>query len=144
LGPDTPGQAVIEPVTAFGLERHDGPYSSWPDKTRLFFEDRDTGRTLTGYVLEAQFRVDDCYLLVTSDDCPFEEFTRFYLLDERFGILSHTCQGWLYASWMLKSISPEAARSFRVDFHGDEGWRLTVRERRWWRFGRLLSLRRTT
>ncbi len=133
---------MIEALSCFSLARHDGPYDTWPDATRLFFEQRDTGRKLRGFALEAQFRVDDRYLLVTSYDCPFEELTRFYLLDARFRILGHVWKGWAYTSWLLKSITPESAATFVVDFGSAPAWRLSVRRTRWMGVGRLLSLKR--
>lgn len=133
---------MIEAISDFNLERHDGPYHTWPDATRLFFQERDTGRKLRGFTLEAQFRVDNRYLLVTSYDCPFEELTRFYLLDDRFRTLGHVWKGWAYTSWLLKAITPESPATFIVEFCGAEEWRLTVRRTRRLGVGRLLSLKR--
>ncbi|HYF64885.1 MAG TPA: hypothetical protein VD886_18820, partial [Herpetosiphonaceae bacterium] len=70
-------------ITCFSLERHPGPYESWPLESRLLEDGRPTATFLTGYSVERQFRAPAGFVLATSCDCPFEERTTFYLLDER-------------------------------------------------------------
>jgi hypothetical protein len=131
-----------ETITAFSLEAHSGPYDTWPWRTRLFYEGRDTGRKVGGYLIEAQFSVAAGFLVVTSYDCPFEEMTHFYLLDQHFRIRGHAAKGVPYVSWLLKTMSPESEGAFRVEFYGGEHWRLTIRERRGWWLKARLSLDR--
>jgi hypothetical protein len=132
----------MERINAFSLEDHAGPYERWPLRSRLFFDGRDTGRSLGGYVVEAQFRVGGRYLLVTSDDCPFEETTRFYYLDGEFRVLSRKWFLTPYQSWCLQSMDPAGESSFRVVFYGDAPWLLRIRPRRLFGVGSYLSMRR--
>lgn len=129
-------------IAEFGLETHPGPYASWPSRSRLLHEGRDTGVKLCGYVVEAQFAVPAGFLIVTSQDCPYEELTDFYLLDPKFRIRGHACKGAPYTSWLLKAITPEPPDAFRVEFYGQGHWRLVMRERPWWSPRRRLSLTR--
>jgi hypothetical protein len=93
-------------VDLFTLETHTGPYEKWPRRTRLFADGVDTGQSVSGYVMEAQYRCAAGYLLVTSYDCLFEEANTFYLLNERFETISSTTLGVMYGTYLLEKHKP--------------------------------------
>ena len=70
----------MQPIERFSLERHSGPYETWPYRTRLLDGGAPTGLALPAYVLLHQFEVPGGFLLVLDDDCPHEEITSFCLL----------------------------------------------------------------
>lgn len=76
----------MQSITQFSLEKHDGPYESWPRLTRLFANGVDTGKKVPGFIIEAQYQCRDGYLLITSQDCLFEESNDFYCWMMRTGL----------------------------------------------------------
>lgn len=103
----------MEEIDAFSLARHDGPYEQWPRRTKLFCNGLDTGTSLSGYVIEAQYRIDETCLIITSQDCAFEESNDFILLDRRFQPLTASQLLVPYNSFLLNghwAVSPNALR----------------------------------
>ncbi len=91
----------MEKIDLFTLAEHTGPYESWPLKTELIEQGKPTGKKVPGFVLEAQYRHNAGYLLVTSWDCPFEEAQTFLLLSPGLDVLFKKTIGAPYASiWM--------------------------------------------
>jgi hypothetical protein len=80
---------MISIINLFSLEQHVGPYEEWPTKTKLFINDKYTGTQLVGYVIDAQYSVEDHYLLILSMDCIFEESNTIFLLNNSFEIIAH-------------------------------------------------------
>lgn len=79
----------MRPIDRFSLERHEGPYESWPLRTRLSCAGERTALELAGYDLRWQFELDIGYLLITDHDCPFEEIYEIYLLGRDLRLRSH-------------------------------------------------------
>lgn len=126
----TSASAALEPIDWLSLETHDGPYESWPLRSRLYLRGEPTEQQVPGYVIEAQYRLGDRYLLITSLDCPFEETYRFLLLDRRLRLLSSRSRGVPYtAACLLMSAAPVAPARLRLRFD-DHELLLTVHPRR--------------
>jgi hypothetical protein len=131
----------MEPIDIFSLEKHDGPYESWPLTSELRRRGEPTGARVPGYVIEAQYRCGDRYLLATSWDCPFEEMQTFVLLSSELKVLARRDYGAAYATvWMTGHvpIGPDT-----VVFHCNNGCDvlITVRARRPLWLGSLLKMR---
>jgi hypothetical protein len=108
-------------VSGFSLEQHGGPYDSWPFHSKLYIYRMWTGSVVRGYLIERQYQLRSGYLLITSDDCPFEETTHFTLLDGRYRVLSHKKLFLPYYSFLLASATPLDGQRLRVTFaSGDE------------------------
>ncbi len=105
----------MKPVKIFSLKKHQGEYDSWPLETELLKEGIPTGRLIPGYVIEAQFKCGENYLLVTSWDCPFEEAQEFLLLSNDLKILSKKHLGAAYASVWIDGY--EQINDREVIFH---------------------------
>jgi hypothetical protein len=106
---------------------------------------RATGARVPGYVLEAQYRCGDRYLLGTSYDCGFEEMQTFLLLSPTLKILARK-DYWFSLGLYLDSIcllGHEPAGRDTVVFHCDNGRDviITVRSRRPFGIGSLLRKR---
>lgn len=131
----------MERIDIFSLATHEGDYQTWPETTALLRDGQPTGTRVPGYVIEAQYRCGDRYLLATSWDCPFEEAQTFVLLSADFKVLGRTDYGTWYASiWMTghDPIGPDT-----VAFHCDNGRDvlITVRAKRPLFVGSLLKKR---
>ncbi len=74
---------IMDAISRFTLEQHDGPYETWPLRSRLFLDGEPTGISLPGYALLHQFETSNGYVLVTDYDCPFEEITNFILVSKQ-------------------------------------------------------------
>ncbi|HEY1014313.1 MAG TPA: hypothetical protein VGE07_16490 [Herpetosiphonaceae bacterium] len=131
---------MVESLTCFSLERHAGPYASWPLRSRLERDGQPLPVTLAGYLIERQFLVPAGYLIVTSCDCPFEERTTFHLLDGAYRIRSELSCFTPYATWLLEAMEPLGDRAFQVVFFNDDRYLLRVRPRPRWLGGWFLRL----
>lgn len=78
----------MQRISNFSLARHDGPYESWPTKTPLLFDGDPVGISLPGFQLEAQYRCDAGFLILTDWDCPFDEMNEVILLDATYRRIS--------------------------------------------------------
>lgn len=120
----------MTPVDRFALETHEGPYSSWPLRSRLFADGAPTPVRVPGYVLLRQFELPDGhYLLATDYDCPFEEATNFILLGPDLKMLSHRSVGAMYSTFQLKHIAWHDAQHFTASFFGDMACDVAIRSR---------------
>jgi hypothetical protein len=82
--------ALMEKISLFSLEKHDGPYHSWPSVTRLYADGVNTQQKLPGFQIEAQYRCNHGYLIITNYDCPHEETDAFILLSDAYKIIAET------------------------------------------------------
>ena len=110
----------MHPIDRFALERHAGPYESWPHRTRLLDRAAPTQLKLGGYALLHQFEMAGGFLLVLDDDCPHEEITSFYLLGPDLRVLSRRWLGVPYGSFFLRAIEWIDERRFVADFSDGE------------------------
>jgi hypothetical protein len=133
--------AGMQPVDAFRLATHAGPYDTWPARTPLLHADgRPTGRTVPGYTLLHQFRVGDDWLLLTDWDCPYEEATEVLLLDAQLRLVARRSFGAPYASWMLDGVDRLGDDALRLRFVGGPAIALRVAALApWWSPGRWRS-----
>ncbi len=78
----------MKPITRFGMEKHDGPYETWPLRSRVSLDGKPTDISLPGYTLLHQFETANGYILVTDYDCPYEEITSFALISKQLRLQS--------------------------------------------------------
>jgi hypothetical protein len=113
-------------VELFTLENHPPPYNLWPRRTRLFAHKDDTGQTVSGYVIEAQYRCAAGYLLITSYDCLFEEANTFTLLNDRFETVATKDLGAWYETFWLEKHTPTSENSLELDYGDGLVYSLTI------------------
>lgn len=118
----------MKPINRFTLEKHDGPYETWPLRSRLFLDGKPTDLALPGYELLNQFETSDGYILITDYDCPFEEITNFAFISQNLRLISCRWLGWMYETFLLERIEWIDERTFIAVIGGsDNRWRLSIR-----------------
>ncbi|MRX10721.1 hypothetical protein GJ697_23080 [Pseudoduganella sp. FT25W] len=85
-----------------------------------------TGTIVDGAILEAALKWHEYTLLFLTDDIPFEDALRIYLLDEKFNVMDSAQIMWIYATGIFShlDLSQPDAVSFR--FFADLNWTLTL------------------
>ncbi|MCP5419651.1 MAG: hypothetical protein H6970_04665 [Gammaproteobacteria bacterium] len=94
--------------------------------SELLWEKHPLGIQLDGVTLAHQFRVPAGYLLLLTDDCPYEEELNIYLLDEAYRLLDALELGAPYAAAVLSDVRPQGLRTLTFSFFGNECWRLEI------------------
>ena len=100
---------------------------NWPSRTRLFENGKEIGIRVPGYNLLHQFELKESYLLITDDDCPFEEGTNFILISKAKKILAYQILFVPYGSFNLESVEWIDEQHLRVVFYENDHWMLTIR-----------------
>lgn len=117
----------MEPIQSFSLEKQSGPYESWPKKTRLYFNGADTGTTVSGYVIDGQYKAGACYLLIISYDCLYEESNDFLLLNARFEVVAESSLNPpMYSSYLLNTHWPVSTSAIRLHYYDSEIYELAI------------------
>lgn len=129
----------MKKIESFTLEKHEGAYELWPRRTRLFFDGVYTGAKIPGFIIEAQYECDDGYLLITSQDCPFEESNDFILLSPSFHSIAHKDLGVPYDSYLLHAHWPITENSIRLHYYENVLMTLSI-QKSWSIFGRKSQL----
>lgn len=86
----------------------------------------ETGTRLAGVVLEGQFACRDGFLVITSDDCPFEEAVHIHLLANDLSRSESLTIAQAYAGGIVRGLHAEGPDSIAFSFYGDDLWRVTV------------------
>ncbi len=118
----------MESVNAFSLEQHGGPYEKWPRRTRLFFNGQATGTAIFGFVIEGQYQCSEGYLLITSEDCPFEEANHFILLDSSFRPIAQKVLFAPYQTFLLYAHWAIAPNALRLHYYDGLFYTLSLRK----------------
>jgi hypothetical protein len=119
----------MQPVTLFSLETHVGPYADWPRYTRLFLNGVETRQTVPGYVIEAQYQCSDGYLLITSQDCIYEESNDFVLLNAKLETIARASIGLMYQTYLLEKHWPISDHALGLDYGGGEVYCLSIKKK---------------
>ena len=114
-------------ISRFSLERHGGPYESWPLTSRLIRDGVVSDARVAGYALLHQFELPEGYLLVSDYECPYEERTVFTLLDPGLRVLSSRGVGRMYDSFLLTRAEPSGTSALIAAFANGEEVRVSVR-----------------
>ena len=117
----------MEEIDNFSLETHQGPYEKWPRKSRLFFNETDTLVKIPGYDIEAQYKCEWGYLLITSQDCLFEESNDFILLDSKFRVLATNELLVEYGTFLLYAHWPTSSCTLRLHYLSEDFYDLSVK-----------------
>ena len=117
----------MKKIDDFSLEKHECPYETWPRRTRLYCRGRDTGVKIPGYIIEAQYTWRQNYLLITSQDCPFEESNDFVLLGPAFNMLARKGLLVPYSSFLLCNHWPVSEDSIRLHYSKRLFFTLTIK-----------------
>lgn len=119
----------MKTINSFGLRNHpDGDRSERAPISALLFEDREVGLNVRGATLEAQFALDTGgYLLLITNNSPYEERMQVYLLGSDFRIAETADLGYAYTSGIVRDIQLTGRDSLEFTFSGGCRFRLVVR-----------------
>ena len=95
-------------------------------KMRIVAEDQGTGTVIDGRALEAQYRCDLGFLLITTDDNPYEETLHIRLLDSEYRQVDAVDLRQMYHAGILSNIEIAGPGSIRFSFFGEDCWRLDI------------------
>jgi hypothetical protein len=105
----------MEQIKLFSLEKHDGPYATWPSSSCLFADGVDTRQKLPGFQIEAQYACNSGYLVITNYDCPHEERDEFILLNSSFETIART---WSHVhSPLIANHWPVSENALRLHYY---------------------------
>lgn len=101
-----------------------------PDETPgLQLENTGLNRSIevSGKILEAQYSVDDHFLLFTTEDCPFEEALHIYYLSPQLDVLDALELSAVYTAGMLGGLAVDNDDTIRFSFfEKNECWTLKI------------------
>ena len=115
----------IAPSSSFSLTPARAGENETP-RSNLLFDAALTGTTVPGVVLEAQYRFGDLYLLLTTENIPYEEALHVLLLDQRFNVLDHVELSHPYASGVLSDLQQAGDGRLQFSLFGGDRWELAV------------------
>ena len=118
----------MEKITLLSLEKHQGLYESWARFSRLYANGVDTQKRVPGYVIEAQYKCEEGYLVITSQDCPFEESNDFLLLDHVFETVAKSGIGIPYSPFLVSDHWPISKKAIRIHFNEELFYTLSIEE----------------
>lgn len=96
-------------------------------ESALLDQDGNCIARLPGIVLEKAFRFDDGRLLVvTTEDCPFEESFHISLIDQDGSLLETAHRVIPYAPGIITALEADSDHSLRMALHNGETLRITV------------------
>ena len=96
-------------------------------RSELVWKGTLPGLIVDGVWLEKQYKVTPGYLLLLTDDCPFEERLSIYLLSEDMRVLDSMELSLIYHMGILRDIKIESSNELTFTFFGEDCWRLGVR-----------------
>lgn len=118
----------MQAIADFAVEPVHPRTEDAPPRSRLLFNRQPISTTLDGTCLDAQFVIGNKYLLILSDDIPYEETLRFYLLDASLRVVDWLELGAPYSPGVLGDLRDVGADRLEFSFAGNDRWQLHVRD----------------
>jgi hypothetical protein len=116
----------MEQVSRFSFEKFEGAYEKRPLLSRLFVDGQDVQKKIHGFVIEAQYRCEDGYLVVTSMDCPLEESSHFMLLDLQFNVIATANLVIPYSSFLIHRHWAISRKAIRIHYYNQLFFSATI------------------
>jgi hypothetical protein len=116
----------MENISRFSFEKYEGAYEKRPLLSRLFVDGQDVQKEIYGFVIEAQYKCDDVYLVITSMDCPFEESSHFMLLDLNFNVVASANLIVPYCSFLIHRHWPISRNAIRIHYYDELFFSATI------------------
>jgi len=107
--------------------------NSQPPCLQLIKDDKSFGGPQKGALIEAQYQVDDRYLLFITDDVPYEETLRIYLIAGNGDVLDSLEFGGYLANGTLEGLNIVGEHSIEFSFIHKKRCRLTVKPNSGWK-----------
>jgi hypothetical protein len=98
--------------------------------SELLRDGKPTGLIVTGAVLEAAVEWQGYRIPFFTDDIPFEDMLRIYMVDDKMTLVDAAVLGAMYSTGTFAelNLNPPDALTFR--FFGGVAWRLTLLDER--------------
>ena len=95
-------------------------------KSQLWINGEAVDAVIEGSLCEACIRYGECYLVLTTNDCPYEESLNIHFLDQNFHSLDYAVLVWPYGTGsftLLDVIEPDL---IRFKFFGESIWQIKL------------------
>lgn len=108
------------------FQRTDEQSSDGTPISNIVLNGKLTGKQVSGALLEAAIAWYDKYLLLTTDDCPFEEFLGIRLLDRDLNLLDSASLGMPYNTGSLSELALQEPDTVSFKFIGEGSWQIKL------------------
>ncbi len=110
----------MDRISAFTTKKIDDTSSM------LIFDSREIS-VINGEVIEAQFKTENGqYLLIASDNCPYEEGINIYLLSSDKDVLDHVTIAQNYTSGQFEGLEIMDDSTIKFSFIREEKFKLNI------------------
>lgn len=117
----------MEPITSFTLQPVPPLKPEEAQRSLLLADGRPTPTELVGLELKGQWALPGGFLLLVTDDVPYEEILRIYLLSSSFTLVDRRVLGAIYNPASLRGVEVTGAWTLEFSFWGEERWRLSIK-----------------
>lgn len=126
--PALPGGEIVRPLTRAEFSiRSCQPYTSLTLETsELLINGAPTGTILTGTILEAAVAWQDNTIAFLTDDVPFEDMLRIYMLDAQHRVIDSAMLGAMYLTGKFDDLVLLPLDTITFSFIGGITWRLVL------------------
>lgn len=121
-------EGVVKSISRFSLEGVPVYGSGQALESKLYSDGVPTGRVVPGVRLEAQFQCRPGYLLLTTEDNPYEEELHLILMDPMYEIVDALRLSVPYAPGLLTDLHVRSEGEIEFSFFGKDRWLLAVAE----------------
>ncbi len=101
-------------------------------KCRVCVNGQASGPVLDGAILEAAIKYQSFYLLLTSNDCPYEESLNIYYLASDLKILDQAILSWPYATGLFTLLNIIEPNRIAFEFFTKDAWEITLYPKPQW------------
>lgn len=95
-------------------------------ESEVLIDGEKSGSVITGAVFEAAVEWRGHRILFVTDNIPFEDYLRIYLLDEQGRIVDSAALGAMYATGAFSGLELRPPNVLRFDFIGDITWTIEL------------------
>jgi hypothetical protein len=116
-------------ATEIEVKLIEGISESEVPKCEIVAEKVATGRIIAGAYIEAAIQWGNYYLLFITDDCPFEEILRIYLLSKQWLLLDAAVIGCIYSTGSFSALKLTEPNRVQFRFFADTNWEVEAFDR---------------
>lgn len=98
-------------------------------RSEIFVEGRASGQVVAGEVLKGAVRWKDCWVLLVTDNIPFEDCLHVYLFDAQWKLVDSATLGPLCANETFSGLTLVRPNFLCFQFTGRATWTLELLER---------------
>ena len=98
-------------------------------KTRVLLDGRSFSPPVEGLDVVDAFELGHGYLLLMTEDCPFEEALHIYFFGEDGRLKDHLELAAPYTSGLVRGVEWAGANKLNFRFPAESSWQVEIRER---------------